>query len=100
MANLAIGSMVMDPTDPNVIYAGTGEGFSNADSLRGAGIFKTIANNAPLACASVLPPERSLRLDEASGIRSVSDGLAGSEVLAHVWPCMVRWSPCWLGVDG
>jgi len=41
MANLAIGSMVMDPTDPNVLYAGTGEGFSNSDSLRGAGIFKT-----------------------------------------------------------
>src|SRR6266567_561895 len=41
MANLAIGSMAMDPTDPNVIYAGTGEGFSNFEALRGAGIFKT-----------------------------------------------------------
>src|SRR5262249_28177388 len=41
MANLAIGCMVMDPTDPNVIYAGTGEGYSNIDALRGAGIFKT-----------------------------------------------------------
>ena len=42
MANLAIGCLVMDPTNPNVIYAGTGEGFSNADGLRGAGIFKSI----------------------------------------------------------
>ncbi len=41
MANLSIGSMAMDPTNPNVIYAGTGEGYSNSDSLRGAGIFKT-----------------------------------------------------------
>jgi photosystem II stability/assembly factor-like uncharacterized protein len=41
MANLAIGSMVMDPTDPNTIFAGTGEGFSSVDALRGAGIFKT-----------------------------------------------------------
>jgi photosystem II stability/assembly factor-like uncharacterized protein len=42
MANLAIGCMLMDPTNPNVIYAGTGEGFSNADALRGAGIFKSL----------------------------------------------------------
>jgi hypothetical protein len=42
MANLAVTTMVMDPTDPNVIYAGTGEGFSNIDALRGAGIFRTI----------------------------------------------------------
>ena len=42
MANLAIGCLVMDPTNPNVIYAGTGEGFSNADGLRGAGIFKSV----------------------------------------------------------
>jgi photosystem II stability/assembly factor-like uncharacterized protein len=41
MANLAVTSLVMDPTDPDVIYAGTGEGFSNLDALRGAGIFRT-----------------------------------------------------------
>jgi photosystem II stability/assembly factor-like uncharacterized protein len=41
MANLAVTTMVMDPADPNVIYAGTGEGFSNIDALRGAGIFRT-----------------------------------------------------------
>ena len=33
-----------------------------------AGIFKTIANNAQLACASVLSPER-LRLDKSSATR-------------------------------
>jgi photosystem II stability/assembly factor-like uncharacterized protein len=41
MSNLAVCCMIMDPTDPNVIYAGTGEGFSNMDALRGAGIFRT-----------------------------------------------------------
>jgi photosystem II stability/assembly factor-like uncharacterized protein len=41
MANLAVTTMAMDPTDPKVIYAGTGEGFYNADALRGAGIFRT-----------------------------------------------------------
>jgi photosystem II stability/assembly factor-like uncharacterized protein len=42
MVNLAIGSMVMDPGNPDMIYAGTGEGFSSGDALRGAGIFKSI----------------------------------------------------------
>src|SRR5262249_9491731 len=46
MGNLAIGCMLMDPTNPNVIYAGTGEGFSNADGLRGAGIFKSTDGGA------------------------------------------------------
>jgi hypothetical protein len=41
MANLAVCCMVMDPTDPQVIYAGTGEGFFNLDAIRGAGIFAT-----------------------------------------------------------
>src|SRR5207253_3958925 len=31
----------MDPANPDVIYAGTGEGFSNGDAVRGAGMFKT-----------------------------------------------------------
>jgi|CXWL01.1.fsa_nt_gi hypothetical protein len=42
MANLAVVSLVMDPADSDTLYAGTGEGFFNADGVRGAGIFKTI----------------------------------------------------------
>ena len=41
MANLAVCSLVMDPTDSNTLYAGTGEGFSNIDAVRGDGIFIT-----------------------------------------------------------
>lgn len=41
MENLAVCSMVMDPANSNVIYAGTGEGFFNLDAIRGEGIFKT-----------------------------------------------------------
>lgn len=41
IANLAINSMAMDPHNLNVIYAGTGEGYQNADGVRGLGIFKT-----------------------------------------------------------
>ncbi len=42
MANLAVTSIVMDPNNANVLYAATGEGFHNADAIRGAGIFRTI----------------------------------------------------------
>lgn len=41
MANIAICSLIMDPVDSRVMYAGTGEGFSNSDAIRGAGIFKS-----------------------------------------------------------
>jgi hypothetical protein len=41
MANLAVSSLVMQPGAPSVLYAGTGEGFYNADGIRGAGIFKS-----------------------------------------------------------
>ena len=41
MNNLVVTSLVMHPADPNIIYAGTGEGFGNLDSLRGAGLFRT-----------------------------------------------------------
>lgn len=46
MANLAVTCMVIDPTNPNIIYAGTGEGFSNVDAIRGAGIFATTNGTA------------------------------------------------------
>ncbi len=41
MANIAVSSLTFDPKNPNIIYAGTGEGFFAYNSIRGAGIFKT-----------------------------------------------------------
>jgi hypothetical protein len=41
MQNIAIGTMVQDPTNANHIYAGTGEAFGNQDSDQGAGIFES-----------------------------------------------------------
>jgi photosystem II stability/assembly factor-like uncharacterized protein len=46
IANLAVTSIVMDPTNPNVLYAGTGEGFRNGDGIQGDGIFKTTDGGA------------------------------------------------------
>ncbi|MCW5937362.1 MAG: hypothetical protein KIT11_08660 [Fimbriimonadaceae bacterium] len=46
---LGIGCMAIDPLNPDVLYAGTGEGFfetedgsSNTAALRGAGIYKSV----------------------------------------------------------
>jgi photosystem II stability/assembly factor-like uncharacterized protein len=41
-ANLAVSTIVINPANANIMYAGTGEGFSNVDALQGAGIFKSI----------------------------------------------------------
>lgn len=57
MANLAVCSMVMDPTNANVMYAGTGEGFFNVDALRGAGIFQTTDGDNWIQLASTTGPD-------------------------------------------
>ena len=49
MPNLAIACMVMDPSNPDIIYAGTGEGYGNGDAIQGAGIFKTMDGGASWA---------------------------------------------------
>lgn len=41
MANLAVTTFAYDPTNTQVFYAGTGEGYFNGGSVRGAGIFKS-----------------------------------------------------------
>jgi photosystem II stability/assembly factor-like uncharacterized protein len=41
MASLAVSCLAMDPTNPDIIFAGTGEGFPNADAIRGTGVFRT-----------------------------------------------------------
>jgi len=39
--NIAITSITYDPNNPLVMYFGTGEGFFNADAIRGLGIWKS-----------------------------------------------------------
>lgn len=41
LLNIAVNSLAIDPVNPDVLYAGTGEGFFNSDAVRGLGIFKT-----------------------------------------------------------
>lgn len=41
-SNVAITCMDYDPTNPQIMYYGTGEGYLNADALRGEGLWKSI----------------------------------------------------------
>ena len=42
LVSLAVTSMVIDPSNANVLYAGTGERSGSWESIRGAGVFKTV----------------------------------------------------------
>jgi len=41
LAVLSTTTIATDPTNANVMYAGTGEGFGNGGAIRGAGVFKS-----------------------------------------------------------
>ena len=41
LVNIAVNSMMLDPRNPDILYAGTGEGYFNGDAVRGAGILKS-----------------------------------------------------------
>jgi uncharacterized protein (TIGR03437 family) len=45
----AVGSIAVDPANPNVIYVGTGEGNSSGDSYYGAGLLKSTDGGASWA---------------------------------------------------
>ncbi len=41
LSNLAVSDITQDPTNSNIIYFCTGESYSNADAVRGVGVFKS-----------------------------------------------------------
>lgn len=45
-AAYSIGAVVMDPTDPDVVYVGTGEGNAAVNTYDGAGVYKTTDGGA------------------------------------------------------
>jgi photosystem II stability/assembly factor-like uncharacterized protein len=40
-ANIAVSSIAYDPSNTQIMYVGTGEGWYNGDSQKGAGVYKT-----------------------------------------------------------
>lgn len=49
MANINVTALQGDPSQPDVIFAGTGEGHYNLDAFRGAGVFRSIDGGATWA---------------------------------------------------
>ncbi|MDQ6755449.1 MAG: hypothetical protein M3004_00785, partial [Bacteroidota bacterium] len=45
-SNLSVSSICQDPTDPNVMYFGTGEKAFNADAVRGGGVWRSTDHGA------------------------------------------------------
>lgn len=45
-SNLAVTTIAADPRNANTMYFGTGEGFNNADAIRGQGIWKSTNHGA------------------------------------------------------
>jgi photosystem II stability/assembly factor-like uncharacterized protein len=46
MASLVVSCMALNPTNPDAIFVGTGEGFFNGDAFRGFGIFHSTDGGA------------------------------------------------------
>jgi hypothetical protein len=42
LPTLAVSTLAIDPDDPNILYAGTGQSFGAADGVPGSGIFRTV----------------------------------------------------------
>ncbi len=98
LENIAIGSMLIDPDNPEKIYLGTGEGFFNFDAARGNGIFvsEDFGNNWTQLESTTgsdfhyvnrlarIPGSNVLMAATGTGIfRSTDLGLSWTEVSGH-----------------
>lgn len=95
LENIAIGSMLIDPDDPEKVYVGTGEGFFNFDAAQGFGIFVSedfgetwehygVTDNSDFYYVNRLakvPGSNSLLAATSTGIfKTVNNGLNWNEV--------------------
>lgn len=90
MANLAVSCLAVDPSDPNLVYAGTGEGFGNGDALRGGGIFRITGGNSwkSIAATKGLTAVNRLAVsvNGQTVLAATPDGMMRSVDAAHnVW---------------
>src|SRR4051794_18636915 len=107
MASLSVSTIVFDPANPAVMYAGTGEGYGNSDAIRGAGIFKSVdggttwtqlAGSARQSTAvnriAVAPAGGTLLAATNTGLwRSVNAGSTFTFINTGITPQDVDFSP-------
>lgn len=101
LTNLATSTLAMAASNPNVIYAGTGEGFGNVDQISGNGIWKstdrgqnwqqlasTVNNNFRNVTRLIVDPqnENIVLASTASGFRNEgTDGIFRSTNGGQTW---------------
>ena len=89
MANLAVSCLAVDPSNPNLAYAGTGEGFGNGDALRGGGIFRIVGSTwQQMAATKAFTAVNRIAVSKDGKVlmAATPDGLMRSVDAAHtVW---------------
>lgn len=109
LENLSVGALVQDPRDPKIMYMGTGEGYPNADAVKGVGIFKSIdggntwellpstkkANNFAFTQRLVFNPiTNALFAATSTGLYRTNDGgLTWSKSIISSKVFDLEWSP-------
>jgi hypothetical protein len=74
MANLAVTCIAQHPSTPNTMYVGTGEGFYNADAIKGGGIFKSTDGGATWNVLANTVPGTSFEFDYIQDIVVTTSG--------------------------
>ncbi len=74
MANLAVSCLAIDPSNPKIIYAGTGEGVYGGESIPGAGIFRTIDGTKWEQVSSTIAPAQGSNFQYVNRLAVSTDG--------------------------
>ncbi len=106
MAVLSVSSLVISPVNASVMFAGTGEGYGNADSIRGAGIFtsadggtswKQLAESATqfssVTHLAISPNGKILMAATNTGLWRSTNGATFSWINTALSPQDVRFHP-------
>jgi hypothetical protein len=100
LPNLIITALAIDPRDPKVIYAGTGEGYFNHEDInRGSGIFRT--TDAGATWSRITPERREFLF--VNDLSVSSDGSILTAATLGGLMCSRRperddWEPCLNGL--
>jgi hypothetical protein len=89
--NIAISCIAYDPSNPQVFYVGTGEGYFNADAVKGGGIWKTLDGGLTWKRLAATIPSFSAFSGQSFAFQSVqkivvnSSGRVFAATKAGVW---------------
>jgi photosystem II stability/assembly factor-like uncharacterized protein len=85
--------MAIDPSNPNTIYAGTGEGFFNVDAIQGAGIFSTTdATNWAQLTATATPDFQSVNRIAVSADGTIVLAATETGIFRSNDPARANWT--------